>query len=110
MKPVELNSVFGTYISFQSRDECRVPQVAGCYLITNAYHEILYIGQTDNLCRRMKEHLKDSRIIQPTAIGRATWFYFVEIVGSSPKDAEDRLLFEYVAKNGHRPVLNRIGP
>ena len=110
MKPVELNSELGSHVPFQSRDEWRVPQVAGCYLITNAYHEILYIGQTDHLRRRMKEHLKDSRIVRPTVIGRATWFYFVEIVDSSPKDAEDRLLFKYVAKNGHRPVLNRIGP
>lgn len=110
MKPAELDNKLGVHVPFQSRDEWRVPEMAGCYLITNAYHEILYIGQTDNLHRRMKEHLKDSRVVRPTTIGRATWFYFVKIIGSSPKDAEDRLLFNYVAKNGHLPVLNRIGP
>ena len=110
MKPSDLSSGIRVFVPFQLKDAYRVPQSAGCYLITNAYHQILYIGQTEDLRRRMTEHLSDIRMTTPTTIGRATWYYYQKITDSRLKDAEDRLLMTYKINVGRRPPLNRIGP
>ena len=110
MKAVDLHEGIREYLPFQPKDSWRVPQSPGCYLLTNAYHEVVYIGQTNDLRRRMSEHLDDIRITGLTPIGRATWFYYQILTGVDLKDAEDRLFMKYSTAVGGRPTLNRIGP
>ena len=100
----------GEFVPFQLKDAWRIPNSAGCYMIANAYHEVLYIGQTTDLRRRMNEHLVDVRITSLTRIGRATWFHYQRLDDVVLRDAEDRLLMQYTAVVGRRPPLNRVGP
>ncbi len=41
----------------------KLRQEPGVYGITNASLEMIYIGQTDNLRRRLSEHYKDNKLL-----------------------------------------------
>ncbi len=110
MKALDVDNGMEKNVPFQRKDAWRVPKSAGCYVITNAYRDVLYIGETNNLRRRMGEHLDDGRITKPTPIGRAVWFHYKLIAAIDTKDAEDRLLMRYTTIIGRLPVLNRAGP
>jgi excinuclease UvrABC nuclease subunit len=47
-----------------------VPRKMGCYVLTNFNNEIIYLGLTDNLSRRLKEHLENEEKNKLTAIGK----------------------------------------
>ena len=82
----------------------------GCYMLTNIYDDIIYIGQTKHLSERMDQHLKDPRMTRPTKLGLVNWFAFWLRDEASLKSEEDQLLFRFKLLEGHLPELNRLGP
>ena len=110
MKVQHLDDEMTERVSFDFRFGAHVPTLAGCYVLTNIYDDILYIGQTIDLCRRMEEHLKDPRMNQRTRYGLVSWFYYTSLPSSKLRDVELQLLAGYKFAHGEWPPLNRTGP
>ena len=53
-----------------------IPDKAGCYVLTTFTREVLYLGLTNNLRRRMNEHLDDPSKTGQSIKGRAIFFYW----------------------------------
>ena len=87
-----------------------MPEEPGCYAIANLSRDVLYIGQTGSLHRRMQEHCIDERMTGPTAGGLANWFYFSIYAVEEIDRIETELLFNFKLVEGTLPLLNRIGP
>lgn len=110
MKVSELRPEMVDKISFDLRFYPRAPMSSGCYILTNIYEDILYIGQTRCLQRRMKEHLEDRRMTQRTQMGLASWFYYEAVPEKDLFPTEQQMLLEYKFNHTVWPPLNRIGP
>ena len=79
-----------------------VPERSGVYEL-HTVTELLYIGQSDNLRRRLQEH-KNSN---DSCIKRAALFRYYET--TSPNSTEERLLQNYKTNhNGKLPSCNEL--
>ena len=110
MKTAALCPTLSERIRFRLSESIRVPETSGCYALANIYDDVLYIGRSVDLCRRMQDHLDTPRMTNPTSLGPAVWFYY----GLWPSDEIDtieaQLLFHFKAREGQLPPLNRVGP
>jgi len=78
----------------------KVPKTSGVYQL-NSDSGVLYFGQSDNLNRRLEEHLNSS----DSCIQRATNFCHQK--SDDPEGLESRLLKNYRAKHdGESPPCN----
>ncbi len=71
------------------------------------YDEILYIGETGDLRRRMKDHLDTPRMVQPTSLGRACWFSYQLVPSNRRYQVEQSMLAQHKFAEGDLPQLNR---
>lgn len=83
-----------------------IPGAAGCYVLTTFDKVVLYIGQTVNLRRRMKDHLDDPRKTKSTPQGRAFFFYWLE--GDDIGKLERTWLNIHGEHEPSYPVLNSV--
>lgn len=97
-------------VQFRLSENIRVPEVSGCYILSNIYDDILYIGQSVNLRQRMQQHLDDPRMTARTSLGLATWFCYQRHDSDTLDSVEQQLLFSFKAVEGRLPPLNRVGP
>ena len=100
MKIAELDQTLADKVSFELRASIYVPRSSGCYVLSNMYEDVLYIGQTGDLRRRMEEHLGDPRITQGSTDGLPSWFVYRDV---SPRDlypVEQHLLSLYKFREG----------
>ena len=95
---------------FRLSESLRVPRKSGCYILASINDDVIYIGQSVNLCQRMQQHLDNPRMTAQTALGVASWFYFGLWPEREIADVETRLLFNFKATEGSLPPLNRMGP
>ena len=110
MKARDLEKGFARKVSFDLRFLPWVPSSPGCYALSNIHEDILYIGETIDLRRRMEEHRKDPRMTQRTTMGLASWFHYMLVPAGEVKSTEDQLLVRYKFKETSNPPLNRKGP
>lgn len=110
MKVPALSPTMSAKVGFELRFNHFVPETPGCYILASIRDEVLYLGQTDCLQRRMAEHWKDPRMTQRTTIGLAFWFYYQEVPEIDLRFTERSLLAQYYFKEGRLPPLNRAGP
>ena len=110
MKVADLDASLSNRIPFRLSDSVRVPEIAGCYVLTNILGDVLYIGQSVNLHRRMEQHLVDARMTGTTRLGASSWFYWVSADDSELRPLENQLLLRFKAAEGALPPLNRVGP
>lgn len=110
MKVNELCQKMISKVSFDLRFRNQVPISPGCYALANIYDDVLYIGQTVHLRRRMEDHRKDSRMNQRTALGVVSWFYYWDVPLENLSKVESQLLVKYKFRHGEWPPLNRTGP
>ena len=110
MNVASLEPLVDKKVSFDPRYNMFVPETPGCYILSTMYDEVLYIGETNNLRRRMSEHLDDSRITGRTYLGLATWFNFRELPCERTYPTEQNMLSQFTFKEGRWPLLNRKGP
>lgn len=85
--------------SFTNSDVENVPQSSGVYRL-DTVAETLYIGKTDNLRRRLMEHLNSD----DTCIKKATVFKYMAT--TAPERTEDSLLKDYKKRHGKLPECN----
>lgn len=97
-------------VQFRLSEIARVPEASGCYVVTNITDDVIYVGETKDLHRRIQEHLSDPRMTGPTPLGLVSWFCFGLWSCADISDVETRLLFDYKAIHGQWPPLNRTGP
>lgn len=111
MRVDELNANFDNRVPFRHSESSRVPERAGCYVLSSIYGDALYVGQSVNLHRRMEQHLADDRMTSlTTPLGLASWFCWQLADDSELRPLETQLLFRFKAAEGELPPLNRVGP
>ena len=110
MKVYELCPLSVERVQFRHSESVRVPSQSGCYVLTNIYDDILYIGKSVNLCARMQQHLDDSRMTSKTPLGLVSWFNYRLWKAGEINRIEIQLLFDFKALEGQLPTLNRVGP
>ena len=66
------------YETFKRARERYIPDKPGCYALATFSKVVLYIGLTNNLRRRMNEHLDNPEKTCETENGRAVFFFWIE--------------------------------
>lgn len=92
--------------AFRRSREKFVPTKPGCYVLTTFEQDVLYIGLTVNLRRRVNEHLDSSAKTELTAQGRAVLVHWIETVDINK--VERTWLNIYLLNEGRLPILNSI--
>ena len=64
--------------TFKRNRDRYIPDRPGCYALATFSKMVLYIGLTNNLRRRMNEHLDNPEKTGETKNGRAVFFYWIE--------------------------------
>ena len=97
-------------VGFELRFSIFAPRTSGCYILASIYDEVLYVGQTENMSRRIEEHWKNPRMKKLTPLGLAFWFYYRDVPIDELNFTERGLLAQYYFHEGQLPPLNRAGP
>jgi excinuclease UvrABC nuclease subunit len=97
-----------TKVPFRLSSFKSVPKDAGCYVLTTFTNDILYIGLSDNLYNRFKQHLDNTEKTAPTSEGKAIWFYFNIHSSFNLPLLERTWLNQFSDKHGRRPILNKV--
>ena len=96
-------------VSFSGRELLSVPDEAGCYVLTNFSGEIFYIGRSENLSRRMAQHLGNPKMRQKIAGSKATQFHYRLCEVKELPYLERGWMNEYRMNNGGRlPPFNKV--
>lgn len=92
--------------NFKRYRERFVPEQSGCYVLTTYDGVVLYIGLADSLRRRMNNHLDSSMKTEPTALGKAFWFHWIE--SHDTNKIERTWMNIHVQHEGTLPILNKV--
>lgn len=90
--------------SFRRRRARFIPEKAGCYVLTTFSREVLYIGLTVNLRRRVNEHLESAAKTELTERGRAVLVHWIET--SDTNKVERTWMNIHLVTEGRLPILN----
>jgi len=102
-------SLSPTYrVQFKLASYKSVPKVDGCYVLTTFDDNILYIGLSNNLHERFKQHLDNPEKTKPTTDGKAIWFYFTTYDKKNLPKLERTWLNQFETIHGRKPILNKI--
>lgn len=89
------------------RDRVRlVPPKPGCYVLTTFQKDVLYLGLTVNLRRRLDEHLDNPSKTGLTAQGRAVLFHW--LLASDIHVVERTWMNIHLLNEGRLPILNSV--
>jgi len=108
MKIDELNPKPSAKVQFNLASFKSVPHENGCYVLTTFDNKILYVGLATDLNNRFKQHLDNPEKTNPTAEGKAIWFYFTMYDPKNLPKLERSWLNQFTTSNGRRPILNKI--
>jgi len=100
----ELNPLPTHREPFNRNNERFIPETAGCYVLTTFEGVVLYIGLTENLRRRMNQHLDSPQKTELTKLGRAILFHWIETPDTYK--IERTWLNTHSYNEGSLPVLN----
>lgn len=92
--------------NFHLKRQQFVPDTSGCYVLTSHIGNVLYIGRTTNLRRRLGNHLDDPEKTSPTKNGRAMFFYWLAC--DELQKIERTWLNTCEIKDGVLPILNKV--
>lgn len=108
MKIAELTPQPEDKVHFKLASFKSVPKETGCYVLTTFDNDILYIGLSENLNDRFKQHLDNPEKTNPTKDGKAIWFYFSIYNPKNLPKLERTWLNQFDAIHGRLPILNRV--
>lgn len=83
-----------------------VSERPGCYVLTTFGNVVLYIGQAENIRRRMNNHLDDPRKVEPTPLGRAVFFHWLEF--DDIDQLERTWMNIHIEHEAALPILNSV--
>ena len=96
-------------IEFSLQKAKFIPARPGCYVLTNFFNDIVYIGLSKNLNSRIKDHLDNKEKRQITANGLAYWFHYLLIDNEHNLNSVERgWLNQYELNYGELPALNKV--
>ncbi|MDO9581075.1 MAG: GIY-YIG nuclease family protein [Bacteroidales bacterium] len=101
--PIPKDKVLFKLSSFKS-----VLKETGCYVLTTFDNDILYIGLSENLNDRFKQHLDNPEKTNPTKEGKAIWFYFTTYDPKNLPKLERTWINQFVTLHGRLPILNKV--
>lgn len=85
-----------------------LPKTPGCYVLTNASSDIIYIGQAVNLRSRVLQHLDAARHRELTPLGRASLLSALCLEVPLRLNAHERgWLNQCELADGNLPPLNK---
>lgn len=109
MKITELNPKVTLKTDFHLSKAKFVPGQFGCYVLTNHSNDILYIGQTNNLKARIKQHLDNPHKTGLTELGVAHFFYYKIVDKERELNKLERgWLNHFELIEGKIPILNSL--
>jgi predicted GIY-YIG superfamily endonuclease len=87
----------------------QMPEMSGCYILTNFHGEIIYIGLAKNLRKRVLQHLENPEKNTITKSGKIYYIYY-KVLDNELKinQLERGWLNEYELVHGGLPPLNKI--
>lgn len=95
--------------AFDYRTAATLPDMPGCYVLTNAGSDIIYLGQAVSLKARVIQHLEAGRHRELTAFGRASLLSILQIDDPMRLSAHERgWLNQCELCDGALPPLNKI--
>jgi excinuclease UvrABC nuclease subunit len=94
--------------TFKRNRERYIPGKPGCYVLTNFSRDVLYIGLTVSLRRRINEHLDNPEKTLETRTGRAVLFFWIEVPESEINKIERTWLNIHIQHAGVVPILNKM--
>lgn len=110
MKVTALLAPMSGRVPFRRSELVRAPREPGCYALASIEDDVVYVGQSERLQRRMEQHLDDPRMNAQTPFGLPVWFYYMLLPDERLVQYETQLLVRFKAIEGHLPSLNRTGP
>ena len=94
---------------FDYATAARLPDGPGCYVLTNAASDIIYLGQAVSLRSRITQHLDAGRQRELTRHGRASLLSILEIPAPMKLNAYERgWLNQCELCDGVLPPLNKV--
>lgn len=95
--------------AFDYHTAASLPDAPGCYALTNASSDIIYLGQAVSLKSRIMQHLDGGRHRQLTSLGRASLLSVLQIATPLALSAHERgWLNQCELCEGTLPPLNTI--
>ena len=91
---------YSDWISFKKENIDRVPSKAGVYFL-GSEHETTYIGASNNIQERLKEHLNSS----DSCIKSTVSFCYHETL--FPEAEEEKQLTAFQFEHGRLPICNK---
>lgn len=92
--------------SFRRSRERFIPEKPGCYALTTFELEVLYLGLTVNLRRRVKEHLDSVEKTRLTPKGRAVLVHWLDT--AEINKVERTWMNIHQIAEGRLPTLNSV--
>lgn len=87
----------------------RIPDGSGCYCLTNASGDVLYVGQAISIKRRLIQHFESSKRNEKTAHGRISLAWWLVTAEASLSALERGWIESVRLADGQLPPLNRVG-
>ena len=81
-----------------------IPETSGCYVLTTFEKDVLYVGLTVNLRRRVNEHLESKTKTACTVHGRAIFVHWLE--SREINKIERTWMNIHINAEGLLPILN----
>ena len=109
MRVKELFPLANEHLPFEFWAIERLPPTAGCYCLTNASMEVLYVGQAKSLRRRLREHFFANKRTLLTRFGRVSQVYWKRALLAELNPLERGWIETIRLIDGGLPPLNSIG-
>ena len=97
-------------LEFSYADLYAAPEESGCYVITAFNDTILYIGQSQNIHKRMEQHLGNNVKRRKTPWGVAFWLYYKLCDERDLGSLEKGWVNKHIIKEGKLPFFNKVRP
>jgi len=95
-------------VSFDLYTLNRIKDGAGCYCLTNAVGDILYVGQAVSVRHRLTQHFDSAKRAELTRLGRVSRAWW-RAVSPARLNALERGWLELIRlRDGELPPLNRV--
>lgn len=108
MEIEDLGEPILTRVEFSKMKIPLIPKVSGVYILTTYFHSILYIGVSNNLQRRIIEHLSNPIKLNLTPLGKVYWLFFKQCPQKEYRRRERGWILQHQLFEGVLPYFNKI--
>lgn len=109
MKVSELSPKAESKLEFHLQKIKFFPTNGGCYVLTNFFQDVMYIGQSHNILTRIKQHLDNIKKTSLTELGVVYYVYYRIIDDVNKLNKLERgWLNHFELVEGNIPLLNSV--